>query len=177
MLSMITETGGNDDSGTRVELRTVECVRLMRSDGRRIYRIASAILHDPLLAEDATQETFIRAWQHWERLSDVSLASAWLTRICVHYCIRQAQRNRRWLIWPVEVMDLQEDGQHPPDGTDVDMQRAFLKLTRKQRAVLVLHYQLGYTLDECAAMMLCSPGTVRSHLGRGLQSLRMEVSR
>ena len=168
---------GDEDPVITVDLRTAECVRLMRSEGRRIFRIALAILHDTRLAEDATQETFLRAWQHWDRLSDVSAASAWLTRICVHYCIRQAKRNRRWLLWPTEVMDLEEAPQLPRSGADIDMELAFVKLTRKQRAVLVLHYQLGYTLDECAAILLCSPGTVRSHLGRGLKTLRTEVSR
>src|SRR5207253_10799386 len=52
--------------------------------------------------------------------------------------------------------------------------RSFRGLTRQQRAVVALHYQYGYTLDECAGLMGCRPGTARSHLARALQTPREE---
>lgn len=65
----------------------------------------------------------------------------------------------------------------PLDAHDPELEAAYRKLSLQQRTVVVLHYHLGYTLDECADMMRCSPGTVRSHLSRALSTLRQEVSR
>lgn len=49
---------------------------------------------------------------------------------------------------------------------------AFARLSRQQRAVVVLHYQYGYTLDECSVLMRCRPGSARQHLARALRRLR-----
>jgi RNA polymerase sigma factor (sigma-70 family) len=58
---------------------------------------------------------------------------------------------------------------------DLDLERAFARLSLRQRAVLALHYHYGYPLDECAGLMRCRPGTVRSHLARALARLRKEL--
>jgi RNA polymerase sigma-70 factor (ECF subfamily) len=49
---------------------------------------------------------------------------------------------------------------------------AFAALSRQQRAVVVLHYLYGYTLDECSQYMGCRPGSARQHLARALSRLR-----
>jgi DNA-directed RNA polymerase specialized sigma24 family protein len=61
------------------------------------------------------------------------------------------------------------------DPADPDLGKAFRRLTAHQRAVLTLHYQYGYSLDETAELMGSRPGTVRSHLARGLARLREEL--
>ncbi|MDQ6846828.1 MAG: hypothetical protein M3019_04495 [Candidatus Dormibacteraeota bacterium] len=53
---------------------------------------------------------------------------------------------------------------------------AFRRLSTPQRAVFALHVQYGYTLDECARVMGCRPGTARSHLGRAVAKLRKEFA-
>lgn len=55
---------------------------------------------------------------------------------------------------------------------DVDLVRAPDSLSNKQRAVIALHHMYGYTLDECAPVMGCGRGPVRTHLFRALTSLQ-----
>jgi RNA polymerase sigma-70 factor (ECF subfamily) len=62
------------------------------------------------------------------------------------------------------------------DGQLLDFDRAFARLSAKQRAVFALHIHHGYTLDECASLLGCRPGTARSHLGRAVAALRREMS-
>jgi RNA polymerase sigma factor (sigma-70 family) len=52
---------------------------------------------------------------------------------------------------------------------------AFAVLSRQQRAVIALHYYHGYTLDECAGLMGCGPGSARQHLARALRRLRETI--
>jgi RNA polymerase sigma-70 factor (ECF subfamily) len=61
------------------------------------------------------------------------------------------------------------------DPVDPALDQACRQLTVQQRAVITLHYHYGYSLDECASLMGCRPGTVRSHLARALATLRRKL--
>jgi RNA polymerase sigma factor (sigma-70 family) len=138
----------------------------------RLFAVAYSILRDAQEAEDAVQETIELAWRSWEDLRDPTKRSAWLRQICV----RRAIRSRRRLLlrlWLADVSDVQ--GQAAEDR-DLDLDRSYRRLTPQQRAVVTLHYEYGYSLDECAALIGCQPGTARSHLARALASLRKELS-
>jgi RNA polymerase sigma factor (sigma-70 family) len=138
----------------------------------RLFAVAYSILRDVQEAEDAVQETMELAWRSWAKLRDASKRGAWLRQICV----RRAIRSRRRLLprlWLADVSDVQG---HAPEDPDLDLDRSYRHLTPQQRAVVTLHYEYGYSLDECAALIGCQPGTARSHLARALASLRKELS-
>jgi RNA polymerase sigma factor (sigma-70 family) len=66
-------------------------------------------------------------------------------------------------------------GDPSASAQSLDMDRAYRRLSLKQRAAIVLTYGYGYTDDESAALMGCRPGTVRTHVARGLATLRKEL--
>jgi RNA polymerase sigma factor (sigma-70 family) len=149
----------------------------VNSDARRLYGVALSILRDPGEAEDAVQEAMVKAWRSWHTLRESDRRSPWLTRICVNHCISR-RRRRRLLVFsyddhPSEPADPRAE--QALDPADPDLDRACGRLTPPQRAVIALHYHHGYTLDECAGLMGCRPGTVRSHLNRALTTLRAEL--
>lgn len=144
----------------------------VHEESGRLFAVAYSILRDVQEAEDAVQETMELAWRSWQDLRDPSKRSAWLRQICV----RRAIRSRRRLLprlWLADAIDV--PGQAPADP-DLDLDRGYHRLTRQQRAVIALHYEYGYSLDECAELIGCQPGTARSHLARALASLRKELS-
>ena len=149
---------------------------IVRTDTRRLYWLALSILDDGGEAEDAVQETFLRAWRSWDSVSQIDRPEAWLTRVCVNYCLnrRRLVRSRR-----STPLDLACGAAAPPgwstDAESIDMDRAYRRLSRKQRAAITLNYDYGYSVDECAVFMGCRPGTVRTHLKRGLANLRKEL--
>jgi DNA-directed RNA polymerase specialized sigma24 family protein len=57
------------------------------------------------------------------------------------------------------------------------LHRGYQRLSPSQRAMVTLHLRDGLTVNECAAILGCRPGTARSHLGRAMNKLRAEVSR
>ena len=142
----------------------------VHAESGRLFAIAYSILRDPQEAQDAVQETMELAWRSWAMLRDPSKRSAWLRQICV----RRAIRTRRRLLPRVWLADTVAGP--PPEEPDLDLDRCYRRLSRQQRAVVTLHYQYGYSLDECAALIGCQPGTVRSHLARALASFRKELS-
>ena len=141
----------------------------VHAESGRLFAVAYSILRDPQDAQDAVQETMELAWRSWAALRDPSKRGAWLRRICV----RRAIRTRRRLLprlWLAETI-----AGPAPAEPDLDLDRSYRRLSRQQRAVITLHYQYGYSIDECAALFGCQPGTARSHLARGLASLRKEL--
>ena len=148
----------------------------VRDESRRLFAVAFAILRDPAEAEDAVQETMMKAWSAWHQLRDTERRRPWLTRICVNHCIgRKRLRLSRWLLPGSDAVERGSPTQDDFVCQDLDLDRAYQRLSVQQRAVVVLHYHHGYPLDECADLMGCRPGTVRSHLNRALTTLRREV--
>jgi RNA polymerase sigma factor (sigma-70 family) len=143
---------------------------MVEAETERLWRLAYSITEDAAEAEDVVQETMERAWRSWGALRRPESRLGWLTRICVNRALDSRRRRgarRRVLDW------LRLATQPELDQTAaLDLQSLFARLTRHQRAVLVLHYQHGYSLDECGRLMGSRPGTVRSHLARALAGLR-----
>lgn len=147
---------------------------LARTSIGRLYVIARLILRDEGKAEDAAQEALVAAWAHIAGLRDPHRFDAWLHRLLVNACYREAgrDRRRRTIEAHVEVLDASE-----PDSTvllaDRDqIERGFRRLDTDQRAVLVLHYYLGLSLDEVAEVLGIPPGTARSRLHRATVAMR-----
>ena len=140
----------------------------------RSYALAYRILRDPHLAQDATQQALLNAWQHLPTLRDPDLFEAWLHRLIVRACYSEARRNRSWT---ASVRLIPSDDDAAPDDAATladrdELERGFRRLSAEQRAVVVLHHYLGYPLTEIAATLEIPVGTVRSRLHYATRQLR-----
>jgi len=143
----------------------------------RMYAIATRILRDADLAEDALQSSLITAWRERPKLRDPDRFEAWARRLLVHACYAEARRRRSWA---GNVRVLPVDGPAGPDEmlsvTDRDaLDRAFRRLTVEQRAVFVLHHHLGLPLVEIADTLGIPAGTARSRLHYATRLLRAAI--
>ena len=140
----------------------------------RLYAAARLILRDPQRAEDATQEALVAAWRDLSSLRDAEKFEAWLHRLLVRSCYREARRGRRR--WAIEMDIRPSEGIEPDPAVELadrdEIARGFARLDQDQRTVLVLHYYLGLTLDEAASALGIPPGTVRSRLHRANRTMR-----
>jgi RNA polymerase sigma-70 factor (ECF subfamily) len=152
---------------------------MTRRSIRRLYVVARLILRDDGRAEDATQEALVQAWTRLSGLRDPDRFEAWLHRLLVNACYREARRDRRRgsLEVTVDPLDLADAWGLEPDpaadfaGRD-QLERGFRRLDVDQRAVLVMHYYLGFSLDDAAVALGVPPGTVRSRLNRAIAAMR-----
>jgi RNA polymerase sigma factor (sigma-70 family) len=148
----------------------------VRPDIARLFSLALSILRDQGEAQDVVQETLVKAWRSWDPISRTDHVGRWLTRVCVNYCIsrRRYLRSRDWP--PLQLSELAASPGDPSSRAEtVDMDRAYRRLSLKQRAAIALTYGYGYTDNESAALMGCRPGTVRTHVARALATLRKEL--
>jgi len=144
----------------------------------RLYATATLILHDRTLAEDAVQETLIRAWRSLSRLRDANRFEAWLRKVLVHACIdtARAERHRR---------TEQELPTTLADGSDLEaaagerdaVARAFLTLSPDHRAAFVLRHYHGHSVAAVADALHVRLGTAKSriHYAERAMARAMEV--
>ncbi len=150
---------------------------LVAQTSDRLFAIATRILRDSDLAEDALQSALITAWRELPRLRDPDRFEAWVRRLLVHACYAEARRRRQWA---GNVRVLAVDGPAGPDAlisiADRDtLDRAFRRLTVEQRAVFVLHHPVGLQLTEIAETLGVPAGTARSRLHYATRLLRAAV--
>src|ERR1022692_2037173 len=161
-------------AGEMLPERTFEAVAV--ADARRLYSLALSILRDEGEAEDAVQETLLKAWRSWDSVSRIERPVGWLTKVCVNHCISR-RRHLRSRGWPplALIEEVAGNGEGSPSADLIDVDRAYRRLSLKQRAAITLNYRHGYSVEECAVLMGCRPGTVRTHVARGLATLRKEL--
>ena len=150
---------------------------LARLVGDRCMAIATRILRDVGLAEDAVQSALTVAWRDLRTLRDSSRFEPWLHRILTHECYAEARRRTRW---SRDIRLLPVGGPAEPDAVltvnDRDqLERAFRRLTLEQRAVLVFHYYLDLPLREVAERLGVPFGTAKSRLHYASAALRASL--
>jgi RNA polymerase sigma-70 factor, ECF subfamily len=149
---------------------------LVATDARRLYTLALSILRDEGEAEDAVQETLLKAWRSWPSIAESDHLPRWLTRVCVNHCTSMRRHLRARGGPPLALFEAAgSSGGQGSAAEIVDIDRAYGRLSIRQRAAITLNYRYGYSVEESAGFMGCSAGTVRTHVARGLASLRKEL--
>jgi len=152
------------DTRREFEERLAEC-------GPLAYRVARGVLRNTADAEDVAQEALLRAYQRFDRLRDRHRFRAWLVRIAFRLALDRLRSGKRR-----ELRDtLWSQPQHqPPAPTAEDfaasnefqahLDNALAELPEKLRLVLLLAAMEGHTIDEIAALLRISTGTVKSRI-------------
>jgi len=134
---------------------------LFRAAYPRVFHTVALILRDRTLAEDVTQEAFLKLLQKWRTVSDYEQPDAWVRRVAIRLAVRQVQRDagRRG-------RERALDPPPPPAEPDVDLANAVALLAPMQRASVVLYYFDDLPVAEIARVLVVSESTVKQHLHR-----------
>lgn len=115
------------------------------------------------------------AWLNIRAIRDPDRFDAWLQRLLVHACYREARRASQRRVVEMQV-DVPVEGSHSDSQERTALQdqleRGFRRLTPEQRAVLVVHHYLGLPDAEAAVVLAVAVGTFRSRLHRATAALR-----
>jgi|SRR5450756_378591 RNA polymerase sigma-70 factor (ECF subfamily) len=123
-------------------------------------------------AKDIAQETYLRAFEAWDRF-DGADARAWIYTIAIRLALNHVRRRRRWLA----VIARHEDRSTASlDPIDLDLWLALKALDQRTRAALLLSAVDGYTHGEIGLMFGVAEGTVSSWLSRGRAAIRAALS-
>lgn len=152
---------------------------LYRAHVGRVFALCMRLSGDRGLAEDLTQDVFVRAWEKLGSFHGRSAFSSWLHRLTVNLVTSRWRGRRRRLAHflpsgegePVETLE-------PPSspGLGLDLEKAIAGLPPQARMVFVLFDVEGYRHREIARLTGLSVGTSKAHLHRARRKLREVLS-
>ena len=150
---------------------------LMDVYGDGLKRLCCVYLRDLGLAEDAVQETFIKAYDHIDELlaGEIESAKAWLMRIAVNTC--KDYRRTQWLKNRNRVRSIDElpESICPVAGVSRELFLTVLALPDKYKQVVLLHHYQQMTMEETADALRISRPAVSRRLKKAYELLRAEM--
>jgi RNA polymerase sigma-70 factor (ECF subfamily) len=149
--------------------------RLYRDNERKVFGLCFRLSSDPALAEELTQEVFVRAWRKLGSFRGESAFSSWLYPLTVNVALseRRSRRRRETRIVAAEdPVRLERAPRSPAPEAAFDLEKAIAGLPPGARAVFVLHDVEGRTHEEIAALLKLAPGTSKAQLFRARRLLR-----
>lgn len=144
--------------------------RWMDTYGTQLKRLCCLYLRDAALAEDAVQETFLKAWRGMGRFRGECAEKTWLTRIAVNVC-RDLLRTA-WLRRLDRRVTPEELPLVAPTRETPDLARAIGLLPPRDREVILLRYYEQLMPEAIAGLLNMPLNTVKSRLARAKKKLR-----
>jgi len=146
-----------------------------------VYNMAYRMLGDPIEAEDAAQEVFVRAWNQLHTFQMDKRFSTWLLSIASHYCIDVLRRRKPTAPLDDVALFVESEGPAPEELAEQGEQRDLVKkllnsLPEKYRSVTVLRYYNDLSYDEIARMTGLTESAVKTQLHRARRMLAEQLS-
>lgn len=161
------------------DAREQALVRLMEQYGDGIKRMCCVYLRDLGAAEDAAQETFIKAYDHIEALlrGEIMNERAWLSRIAINTCkdmlrsswMRHIDRRRAIEELPLSVAPTHEDS--------LFLTQSVMALPPKLKEIVLLYYYQDMNLRTCAQVLGISAATATRRLQQAHARLQKDMER
>ena len=133
-----------------------------------VYRLAVARVKNKYDADDILQEVFLRFIKVKDKVENDEHLKALLIRITIN-CSKSLLMSS----WFKRTEPLSET--LSVSDKEIDTLDAVLRLPQKYRTVIHLHYYMGYSTDEIAAILKSKPSTVKSQLHRARQKLKIDL--
>ena len=146
----------------------------------RVYRLCYRIAHgDTELAQDFTQETFVRAFGRLADFRGDAALSTWLHSIAVSVALNGMRRVKRWQERETELEDATPVGavrrEAEPDLKN-RLRSAIAALSEPYRVVFVMYDVEGYTHEEIGRVLEIPSGTSKARLSRARAKLRESLA-
>lgn len=160
-MATVSMRGGRDSA---TDDRVAQLDALYRIEYAGMVRLAYTLLASDAEAEEIVQDSFVEIYRRWH---EILKPGAYLRCTVVSRCRSALQRRKMRALHPVE-----EPCVSAPASELWDV---LIRLSDDQRIAVVLRYYGGYPASDIAAMLEMPAATVRSHLRRGLATLKKEL--
>ncbi len=152
--------------------------RLVQATQRMVYAVALTVLRDPTAAQDAAQQTFLRAFRRLGDLQEPAAFAGWLRRIVITIALNR-RRSRRTVLLPLDdipdVPVLDESETRWSEAQRHRLAAALLTLSADERQVCDRRYHGGWTTGRLASHAGVDEAAMRKRLQRIRDKLRKEM--
>jgi RNA polymerase sigma-70 factor (ECF subfamily) len=162
----------------------MSCLRGELEDFRKLmdkYRGKSLALAWNILgnredAEDACQEAFVQVYLNLEKFDFTKNFKDWFFAILSNRCLDQLRKRTRFMKFfkkqKIEYKERMRQTSANPDPSPLISSKLVQKLNPKERISVCLWANEGYTSDEIASVLRCSPSTARVHLFKARRKIK-----
>ncbi len=145
---------------------------------RTVFRAARSIVRDAALAEDVTQETFIRLYRNIETMSDGEMLRPWLIRVALNLAkntvrgnIRANTRDENYVKQTVEDNVFSVEDEYEAESGVNEIARALSKVKEPLKSCLILKQQ-GLSYKEIAESLSLNESSIGTYVARARQEFR-----
>jgi len=136
----------------------------------QLFNIALAILKNKQDAEDALQETYLKAFKNIHKIKHKQFFATWVTRVLINNARTIQKKNRRYLLQE----NISTIYNTPLNENELLIKDLLDRLQEKERMIIYLKFYGGFEISSIAKILRCPESTVKSRLYRGLNRLRKE---
>lgn len=150
-----------------------------REHERQIFRYLVRMTGEEQTAHDLTQETFLRAWLHFAKISRYDKPAAWLFRVATNLALSHRRRRAAPAGSPELLGDDEQPARSDPASQLIErshIQQTLLELSANQRSALVLREVYGLSCDEIAGILGISRDAAKVTLFRARERFRTRYS-
>ncbi|MFZ5810317.1 MAG: RNA polymerase sigma factor [Chloroflexota bacterium] len=148
---------------------------------RAVYNLCYRMLGNVEDAEDAAQETFMRAYHNLKKYDRSRSFATWLLSIAAHYCIDQIRKRRMQFVSLDDLPNIQiPDGTPAPESLiskreeQIRVQAILKTLSPLDRAAVVMYYWYDFSYEEIAQSLSLTVSAVKSRLHRARRDMAEE---
>jgi RNA polymerase sigma-70 factor (ECF subfamily) len=149
--------------------------RLVSATEAMVRGVVGREIRDPGLAEDAVQETYLRAFRKLAGLSDPAAFPGWLKRVAVNVARNERRRRRLTFVDPDRLPDRREPA-NDDDPIRAALAAALVRLDPAERRLLERHYRGGWSTARLADAENVSESALRKRLQRARDRLRKDIA-
>lgn len=142
-----------------------------------VFRLARSILSDIHLAEDVTQDVFVRVWQQREAILRSDHPRAYICRIAHNLAIDRLRHRERERSFAIEEVVITSRNYDDTERSDMVMltKRFISELPERQRIVIHLRDVEGYELEDIAQILEVDEASVRVNLSRARKRIKEQL--
>jgi RNA polymerase sigma-70 factor (sigma-E family) len=156
-------------------LPDADFVEYMTDRSAWLRRVAFLMCQDWQQVDDLAQTAMTKLYAHWPRVKKFENPDAYLRRILVNTYLSETRKPWWRRSTSHEMPGLETPAAVPDVETALELRQALAALPPRQRATIVLRYYCDLSVEQTAAELNCSQGTVKSNTARGLAALRIRL--
>ncbi len=183
---------GDAELVERARGRDEAAIRLIiKSNNRRLFRLARGVLRNASEAEDVVQETYVRAFTHLDGFRGDSTLATWLSRIAMNEALGRLRRQRPSIEWTslapgvleAQIIQFPLSATSDPEKTMAQreiqevVEHAIDDLPEAFRIIFITRVIEGMNVEETAELLGLKQQTVKTRLHRARTMLRENVEK
>ncbi|MEG2105153.1 MAG: sigma-70 family RNA polymerase sigma factor [Oscillospiraceae bacterium] len=155
------------------KIREETLCRMMTQYKNDLMRMCAAYLKDSALAEDAVQETFLKAYKALETFRGDSSEKTWLMHIAINTC--RSIRRDRWFRYVDRSVTTEALPLKTASDEDQALMEAVMSLPYRLKEVVLLYYYQGMTLKEISEVLGIAASSISARLQKAREKLRCDL--